>query len=117
MKRPASTATQGSFDIVEQVAKDWRPSRVESREAIRKAILATAAEHDELVHIAWMRKHLPSWLAVEQLGAFTNRLVRRGYLVPNGHYLPNGDVRSRNASKRSAVRRLVKPIPPEETLP
>jgi hypothetical protein len=106
--------TAHTQDVLDIVADDWRPSRVASREAIRVAVLKTAAEHDGLVHIAQMRRHLPPWLAVEQTGAFMNRLVRRGYLIPTGHYRPNGDEHSRNASKPAAVRRLVKPIPPEE---
>ncbi len=109
---------QDGFEAVEAVAADWRPSRVESREAIRVAVMKAAAEHKGLVHIAQVRRHLPPWIATEQLGAFTNRLVRRGYLIPTGHYRPNGDRsrRARNSSKPAPVRRLTKPIPPEEAL-
>jgi hypothetical protein len=100
-------------DVLDVVVEDHRPSRVDTREAIRLAVLKAAADRRGLVHIAAVRRHLPSWVSVEQIGAVTNRLVRRGYLIPTGRYEPNGDRHARNASKPAAVRRLVRPIPPE----
>lgn len=40
------------FDEIDAVATDWRPSRVESREAVRVAIMRAANEHGGLVHAA-----------------------------------------------------------------
>lgn len=102
-------ATQDELDIV---LADHRAGPRDSRDAIRLAILAAAADRRGLVHITGVRRHLPEWVTTAQIGAVVCRLVRRGYLVPTGRYEPNGDRKSRNASKRAAVRRLVKPIPP-----
>jgi len=100
-------------DVLDVIVEDHRPSRVDTRQAIRSAILRAAAERRGLVHIAAVRRHLPSWVSVAQTGAVINRLVRRGYLVPTGRYEPNGDTHARNGNKPAAVRRLVRPIPPE----
>ena len=100
-------------DVLDIVVTDHRLSRVDTREAIRKAILAAAADRHGLVHITGIRRHLPSWVSVAQIGAVTTRLVRRGYLVPTGRTEPNGDRHARNGTKRAEVRRLVRPIPPE----
>ena len=109
-----TTAVQPTIDdFLEIVATDWRPSRVESREAIRKAVLAAASERHGLVHIAAVRRHLPPWVVPAQIGAVMNRLVRRGFLVETGRWEPNGDDTSRNGSKPSPVRRLTGVIPPE----
>ncbi len=109
-----TAATQPTFDdVMHAVITDWRPSRVESREAIRVAVMAAASERGGLVHIAAVRRHLPSWVVPAQIGAVMNRLVRRGFLVETGRLEPNGDDSSRNGSKPSPVRRLMHPIPPE----
>lgn len=109
------TATvQDTFDaVLGAVVTDWRPSRVESREAIRRAIMRAAAEHHGLVHIAQVRPLLPPWCAPAQVGAVICQLVRSGYLCPTGRYRPNGGDVSRNRAKRAEVRQLVRPIPPE----
>jgi len=99
-------------DVVEAILTDWRPTRRESREAIRVAVMRAASDRHGLVHIAGVRRHLPPWVDPATTGAAINRLVRRGYLVPVGKYEPNGGG-SRNASKPSPVRRLTKPIPPD----
>jgi len=101
------------FDEIDAVAHDWRPSRVESREAIRLAILRAAGDEGGLVHAATVRKHLPAWVNPQQVGATVCALVRAGYLIPTGHYRPNGQEQSRNRTKASPVRRLVRFIPPE----
>lgn len=107
------TATQDTLDVVvDAVLADHRPSRRDSRAAIRDAVIAAAQDRDGLVHIAGVRRHLPAWVDPASIGAAMNRLVRRGHLVPVGKYEPNGGG-SRNASKPSPVRRLVKPIPPD----
>lgn len=100
-------------DLIDVVAQDWRPSRVDSREAIRWAVLKTAEQHNGTVHITGIREHLPAWVAAEQVGATVCLLVRRGYLQGTGKYAPNGGSASRNASKPAEVRRLVRPIPVE----
>lgn len=108
-----SAAIQDSLDdVVGAVLSDWRPSRRDSREAIRVAVMRAAEERHGLVHVAGVRRHLPPWCDPATLGAAMNRLVRRGYLVPTGRHEPNGGG-SRNASKPAPVRRLVKPIPPD----
>lgn len=101
------------FDELDVVARDWRPSRVESREAIRQAVMRAAADHRGLVHIADVRPLLPSWRNPAQIGAVLCAWVRQGYLTPTGRYRPNGDGASRNRSKPAEVRRLARPIPPE----
>ncbi len=100
-------------DELDVVATDWRPSRVMSREAIRIAIMRAAGQHDGLVHAASIREYLPTWCNPQQIGAVVCALVRMGYLTPTGTFRPNGGEHSRNRTKRSEVRRLTRPIPPE----
>lgn len=102
-------------DELDAVFTDWRPSRVESREAIRKAVMRAASEHRGLVHVADVRPLLPSWVVPEQIGACLCGWVRLGYLRPTGRYRPNGDSTSRNRTKPAELRRLVKPIPPVQS--
>jgi len=106
-------STPALFDEIDVVARDWRPSRVESRQAVREAIMRTAAEHGGLVSADRVREHLPSWVNPAQVGAVTCSLVRAGYLTPTGRYRDNGNRASRNGTKRTQVRRLTRPIPPE----
>ncbi len=106
-------STAALFDEIDAVATDWRPSRVESREAVRVAIMRAANEHRGLVHAADVRELLPPWVNPSQVGAVTCRLVRAGYLVRTGRFRPNGQEASRNRTKRSEVRRLARPIPEE----
>jgi len=110
-----TTTVQPMFDEISAVVADWRPSQVESREAIRVAILRAAGDHKGLVHAAWVRTYLPTWVSPPQVGAVICALVRTGYLIPTGRSLPNGDPnpKARNRSKKSDVRRLTKPIPKE----
>ena len=103
------TAVQDELDLL---ATAWFPTAQESREAIRRAVMAAAAEHRGLVHAATVREHLPSWVNPSQIGAQMCAWVRQGYLTPTGRYRPNGGESSRNRTKPSEVRRLVKPIPP-----
>lgn len=105
-----SVAVQDELDVV---ASDWRPSRVDSREAVRAAIMRAASDERGLVHIATVRRHLPAWVNPSQIGATICVLVRRGYLKPTHRYRDNGQTKSRNRTKRAEVRRLVRPIPPE----
>lgn len=106
----SAVAVQDELDIV---ASDWRPSRVESRDAICRAVMVAAGEHSGLVHIEAVRRHLPPWVNPQQIGATICALVRQGYLRPTGRYRPNGLGASRNRTKPAEVRRLVKPIPPD----
>lgn len=107
-----TAAVQDTLDVVlDAVHTDWRPSRVESREAIRQAVMRAAGEHSGLVHIAGVRPYLPAWVVPEQIGSSLNALVRTGYLRPTGRYRPCGGT-SGNASRLAEVRRLMRPIPP-----
>lgn len=100
-------------DVLDVVATDRRPSRVESREAIRKAVMRAASDHRGLVHAATVRENLPPWVTPQQIGAAICAYVRTGFLAPTGRYRPNGKADSRNRTKPTEVRRLLKPIPPE----
>lgn len=93
------------------IASEW--TREDHRRAIRQAVLDAAAANGGRVHIAAVRRFLPAWVAPSMIGACVNRLARRGYLAATGTYRPNGDAKARNATKRSPVWRLVRPIPPE----
>lgn len=107
------TAVQDTFDdILHAVVTDWRPSRVDSREAIRQAVMAAAADRGGYVHITGIRRHLPAWVAPAQIGAVMNLLARRGFVVKTGHYEPNGDTSARNGNKPSPLWRLRLAIPP-----
>lgn len=108
-------AIQEQFAVVEAVSDDWRPTRVESREAIRLAVLKAAEDRHGLVHITGIRRHLPPWVTPAQIGPAINRLVRRGFLVNVGKYEPNADpsIHARNGAKPAPVRRLTKYIPPD----
>ncbi len=105
-----TTVVQDELDLL---ATAWHPTATESREAIRRAVMAAASEHRGLVHASTVREHLPPWVRPSQVGAVMCALVRRGYLTPTGRFRPNGGESSRNRTKPSEVRRLVKPIPPE----
>ena len=113
------SATQDAFDdVLGAVVTDWRPSRVESREAIRRAILAAASDHGGRVSAAWVRQHLPPWVATEQIGALFLRLVRSGHLVHTGRTEANGKAgKARNAAKRSPVYRLARVPSPADVQP
>lgn len=99
------------MDAIDVVATDWRPSRVEARVEILRAIDLVAAQNDGLVHTSWMRPHLPSWIDPHQIGAMVCALVRQRVLVDTGRVLPNGGHASRNRTKRAAVYRLAAPVP------
>lgn len=109
-----STPVQDTLDVLDAVASDWRPSRVEARRAIREAIHRAAQDNRGLVHIAQVRPHLPEWIDPHQVGALLSALTRKGYLIPTGRYRPNGDPKSGNAAKPAEVRRLSRYIPMEE---
>lgn len=100
-------------DELDAVVTDWRPSRVESREAIRVAVMKAAGDHGGLVHAGTIREHLPPWVNPQQIGAVVCALVRKGFLVPTGRMTRSGTPTSRNRAKASEVRRLVRPIPRE----
>lgn len=100
----------------EAVHADPLPSRVASREAIRRAVHRAAAEHSGRVHIADVRPHVPEWARGPQVGAALRAWTQQGYLALTGEWAPNGDPNPKagNASKPAPVRQLVHPIPPEE---
>ncbi len=96
-------------DVIDAVARDWRPSRAESRHAIRNAIALAAQAENGLVHAATVRRYLPSWVDSASIGAVVCTLVRQGALVGTGEFRANGGG-SRNRTKPSEVRRLVAPL-------
>lgn len=100
-----------TLDEIDVTAADWRPSRVEARREIRRAVIAVARHHGGLVHIADVRPLLPAWVDGHQVGAYLCALVRQGVLVGTGSYRANGDRTSRNRTKQAEVRRLVGQIP------
>lgn len=101
-------------DVLDVVATDWRPSRVESRAAVVAAIEAVAATHDGEVHISTVRPLIPSWTNEHQIGAMFCALRRTGYLTPTGEYRDNGGTRSRNGAKPARVYHLTRPIPQDQ---
>jgi hypothetical protein len=103
---------QGALDVLEGLATDPTPARVDERVLIAAAVTEAARDRRGLVHITAVRRHLPQSVSPRYLGAAMNRLVRRGALVATGRYEANGDnaASKRNASKASPVWRLVRPI-------
>lgn len=90
---------------------DLLPTRRDDRAAVRRAVAICAAERRGLVHIAYVRPHLPADVAPHVIGAVMSALHTTGHLVHiPGRFEPNGDVRSGNASKPARVSRLVRPI-------
>lgn len=108
-----NTKTAEQVDAIDLTARDWRPTSVEVRAEIHRAITTTAEAHDNLVHIADIRELLPRWATGPQVGAAICALVRRGLLTHTGRYLPNGNARTRNRHRPAEVYRLVRPIPKE----
>jgi len=101
------------IDEIDAVAADWRPSRVADREVIRAAITACAAMNGGYVHIRDVRDHLERDLNdPHQLGAQLTALRRSEHLVQVG-WRPNGNRKTRNASRPAPLYRLVKPLPQE----
>jgi len=106
----AATMHPRTAAVLDAVATDWRPSRVEARRVVRDAVQHTADDNDGLVHIADVRPHLPAWIDPHQIGATIARLSQHGYLVWTGDTRPNGGP-SRNETKPAKVYRLARPIP------
>jgi len=104
-------------DVLHAVESDWRPSRRDSRERVRQAVMDCARDNDNLVHAATLRAYLPGWVASAQIGAVVNLLVRKGYLVATGKLERSGRRESRDAAKWLAVRRLTRPVPLEVVNP
>jgi hypothetical protein len=101
-------------DVLAGMATDPSPRAVNDRAEIAKAIAAAATERHGLVHAASIRRHLPSSVAPRYVGVVVNTLRCRGVLVSTSRYEPNGDARNGNATKRSPVWRLKRPITPED---
>ena len=86
------------------------PTRRDYRTDVRRAVAQAAAEHNDYVHAAWVRKHLPSDIPPHLIGSVISALHRSGHLAPTTRpALPNGGP-SGNATKLSRVSRLVRPI-------
>lgn len=98
-------------DAIDSVATNPYAWAVDDRTAVLAAIEITAAQHDGLVHIAWVRSHLDRQVDPHTLGAVICALVRQRVLAGTGRYLPNGNHGSRNRTKPSEVRRLMGPLP------
>jgi hypothetical protein len=101
------------MDVIDRTAVDPSPFRTLDRALILAAIDRSAAEHDGLVHAAWVRPLLPRYVDSHSVGAVICALVRQRVLVGTGDYLPNGNHRTRNRTKPSEVRRLTRPISQE----
>lgn len=97
--------------VLDAVANDWRPTRVEARRILRDAVILTAQRNDDRVHIADIRPQLPEWIDPHQIGAYISSLARTGVLVPTGEYRANGGRKARNESKPARVYRLARPVP------
>lgn len=98
------------MDVIDHVAASPNPFRALDRDLILAAIDEAAAKHDGLVHAAWVRPLLPTYVDPNSIGATICALVRQRVLVGTGRYLPNGNHRTRNRTKPSEVRRLTRPI-------
>jgi hypothetical protein len=106
---------QETVATLNAVATDWRPSRLEARRAIRRAIITAAELNDGEVHVADVRPMLPPHIDLHQLGAFIAGLVSAGILVNTSEWRPYGGPKSSgNSHKPSRVRRLVRDIPEVE---
>lgn len=111
---PRNMIPQPTFeDVLHAVESDWRPSRVDSRERVRQAVMDCARDNEGLVHASTLRPYLPEWVAPAQIGAVVNLLVRKGYLVATGRLERSGRRESRDAAKWLPVRKLVRPVPVE----
>jgi hypothetical protein len=100
-------------DEIDAVAADWRPSRVADRRAIFDAIAECAVANSRYVHIADVREHLTRDVDPHQLGTQITALRRSGYLVQVG-WRPNGNRKTRNASRPAPLYPLAKPLPQED---
>lgn len=100
-------------DVIDAVATDWLPSRVDDRAALRQALRDAAAVHTDL-HIGIIRLYLRRDVEPHQIGAFMTAMVRRGVLVWDGGHAANGNTRTRNAQRPVKTYRLAAPIPEED---
>ena len=55
-----NTNHRTKVDAIDVTARDWRPTSRDVRAELHKAITKAADDHDGLVHIADVRKLLPS---------------------------------------------------------
>lgn len=91
--------------LLDAVASDWLPTRQDDRAHIEAAIAACAAEHDGLVHVAWVREHLSRDVAPHMLGAVMHAWAKTSG-ARHVDWAPNGDTRSGNGAKPSKVWRI-----------
>ena len=94
------------------VHADWRPSRVSARESLRLAINECARLHGGRVHISLFRQLLPPTVPPASIGAAIAGWTAAGFLRLTNDVLPMGGTAG-NGNKRSPVRILIRPIPPD----
>ena len=108
------TAVQDTFDdTMHALTGKWLPIDRDSREAVRIAINAAAAEGHGLFTAATVRRYLPPWVVRAQIGNVFNIARVKGLAVNTGRTAANGNRATRNGAKRSPVWRLREPIPPD----
>jgi hypothetical protein len=107
-----TTYTQPELDVLAGMASDPRPSAVDDRAEIARAITRAAAEHRNLVTAFTIRRYVPATVNPAYIGSTVNRLARRGVLVATGKYRRNGNAGARNATKLSPLWRLERAIEP-----
>lgn len=76
------------------------------RREILTAIIECASMHGGEVHASWVRPLLPEGVNQALIGNVMSHLANVGILVNTRRTLPSGDTRSRNRTKRLAVRRV-----------
>ena len=108
------TAVQDAL-ILNAVADDWRPSRVDSREAIRQAINEAARIQGWRITPADLRPYYPAWINPNQVGPCLRRLRLRGHLVLISHNARYGS--KGNGDKPAPVYRVNGVIPREAVQP
>lgn len=100
------------LDMLDTIHGSTKPDNIAIKQALRDAIHKVAPARDGIIHISYLRPHLPSTVRGPAVGAFFNAMVKQGYLEKvDGFFLPNGDTESGNASKPTQVYKLAKQIP------
>lgn len=100
------------LDMLDTIHGSTQPDNIQIKQALRDAIHKTAPARDGVIHISYLRPHLPGYVKGPAVGAFFNAMVKQGYLEKvDGFYLPNGDTDSGNASKPTQVYKLARQIP------
>ena len=104
-----TTAVQPTIDdFLDALMVGGVPNAEATREAVRQAINALGV--GAAFSASSIRDSLPASAQRPQLGAFINKLRRRGFIARDG-YAVNTDARNRNAGRPEPRWRLVAHIP------